>query len=142
MAVLRLASNVPTNATVGYIAMAPSSAGTFAGQNAQVTGWGDTANAPQIVNDDLQGQPALVLTNTECSALVNGRPITDSHLCVDNLALDACTGDVGGPVRGGNTLIGIQSWPVDLTVPYSSANSVPRVATRVSTVRAWIDSQF
>jgi Trypsin/Putative metal-binding motif len=141
VAVLRLASNVPTSATVGYIAMATASAGTFAGQNALVSGWGDTANAPQIVNDDLQGETALVLTNTECSALVNGRPITDGHLCVDNPALDACTGDVGGPVRGGNALIGIQSWPVDLTVPYSSASSVPRVATRVSTVRAWIDSQ-
>jgi hypothetical protein len=142
VAVLTLASNVPTSATVGYIAMAASSAGTFAGQNAVVTGWGDTANAPQIVNDDLQGQTALVLTNAACSALVNGRPITDGHVCVDNLALDPCTGDVGGPVRAGNTLMGIQSWPVDLTVPYSSASSVPRVATRVSTVRAWIDSQF
>ena len=140
VATLRLASNVPTSGTVGYIAMAGSGAGTFAGQNVLVTGWGDTANAPQIVNDDLQGQTALVLTNAACSALVNGRPITDGHLCVDNLALDACTGDVGGPVRAGNTLIGIQSWPVDLTVPYSSANSVPRVATRISTVRAWIDA--
>ena len=142
VAVLRLASNIPTSATIGYIAMAASSAGTFAGQNVLVTGWGDTANAPQIVNDGLQGETGTVLTNAACSALVNGRPITDGHLCVDNLALDACTGDVGGPVRAGNTLAGIQSWPVDLTVPYSSASSVPRVATRVSTVRAWIDSQF
>jgi hypothetical protein len=140
VATLRFA-NVPTSATVGYIAMAASSAGTFAGQNVLVTGWGDTANAPQIVNDALQGGVGTVLTNAACSALVNGRPITNGHLCVDNPDLDPCTGDMGGPVRGGNTLIGIQSWPVDLTVPYSSANSVPRVATRVSLVRAWIDSQ-
>ncbi len=141
VAVLRLASNVPTSATVGYIAMAASSAGTFAGQSVVLTGWGDTANTPQIVNDGLQIETVTVLTNTACSALVNGRPITNGHLCVDNPDLDPCTGDVGGPVRAGNTLAGIQSWPIDLTVPYSSASSVPRVATRVSFVRAWIDSQ-
>jgi hypothetical protein len=49
---------------------------------------------------------------------------------------------VGGPLRAGSTLIGIQSWPVDLTVPYSSASSVPRVFTRISTVSAWIQSQL
>jgi hypothetical protein len=139
VAVLRF-SNVPTGPAIGFIAMAASNAGTFAGQSALLTGWGDTANAPQIVNDGLQSETATVLTNAACSALVNGRPITDGHLCADNLNLDACTGDVGGPVRAGNTLIGIQSWPVDLTVPYASASSVPRVATRVSFVRAWIDA--
>jgi hypothetical protein len=141
VAVLRLASAPPLGPAVLPIAMAASGAGDFSGQNVVLTGWGDTANTPQIVNDSLQRGTGTVLTNTACSALVNGRPITNGHLCVSGPDLDPCTGDVGGPVRAGNTLAGIQSWPVDLTVPYSSASSVPRVATRVSFVRAWIDSQ-
>ena len=140
VAVLRLASTPPISPGIGPIAMAASSAGDFVGQNVQVTGWGDTANTPQIVNDVLHVGTVTVITNTACSALING-PITDGHLCGNSLSLDPCTGDVGGPVRAGNTLAGIQSWPIDLTVPYSSASTVPRVATRVSTVRAWIDSQ-
>jgi hypothetical protein len=139
VAKLRFA-NVPISATVGYITLASASAGDFAGQSVALTGWGDTANTPQIVNDGLQRGTGTVLTNDACSALVNGRPITAGHLCVSGPDLDPCTGDVGGPVRAGNTLAGIQSWPVDLTVPYSSASSVPRVATRISAVRAWIDA--
>jgi secreted trypsin-like serine protease len=85
-----------------------------------------------------------VLTNADCSTRLSfsGRPITSGHLCAAASNLDACTGDVGGPLRAGSTLIGIQSWPVDLTVPYSSASSVPRVFTRISTVSAWIQSQL
>jgi hypothetical protein len=142
VAVLTLASTPPNGPAIRGTTKAASNAGNYAGQTAKLTGWGDTANVPQIVTDGLQEANTVVLTNSNCSTRVSGPPITSVHLCVDTLDLDPCTGDVGGPVMAGGVLIGIQSWPVDLTVPYSSASSVPRVATRVSTVSAWIQSQL
>ena len=143
VAVLTLESTPPNGPTILPIAKAAPTAGSFAGFSVTLTGWGDTANTPQIVNDGLQMETVTVLTNAACtSSFGNGPPITIGHLCAQAAALDACTGDVGGPLRAGNTLIGIQSWPVDLTVPYSSASSVPRVFTRISTVSDWIQSQL
>jgi len=144
VAVLTLQSTPPNGPTILPITKAAPTAGNFAGVSSPLTGWGDTANTPQRVNDGLQQQTVTVLTNADCSTRLSfsGRPITSSHICALATALDACTGDVGGPLRAGSTLIGIQSWPVDLTVPYSSASSVPRVFTRISTVSAWIQSQL
>jgi secreted trypsin-like serine protease len=133
IAVLRFA-NVPTNANTGYVTMAASNAGNYAGQNCIITGWGRTCGNCGLPNTLQQGT-MTVLTNAACANAWSAAQINNGHICVQSGSVSACSGDSGGPLTCGNVLVGATSWGQSACSP-----SFPSVYSRISFFRAWIDA--
>ena len=84
----------------------------------------------------MQWLQVTTITNTSCRlahSLGNRSRIQDENLCTDNqTGMGTCTGDNGGPLVAGASVIGVFSW----TVP--CAQGMPDIYTRVSSHVAWI----
>jgi secreted trypsin-like serine protease len=126
-------SNIPTNANTGYTAMASGSAD-YAGQSCIITGWGRTSSTSALPVTLQQGT-MTVLTNANCAGQWSAAQINSGHICVQASSVSACSGDSGGPLRCGSTLVGATSWGQAQCNP-----SFPSVYSRVSFFRSWIDS--
>jgi len=133
IATLRFAS-IPTNANTGYTAMAAAGAGDFSGQNCVITGWGRTCGTCGIPATLQQGT-MNVMTNAACAGRWSSAQINNGHICVLSNTVSACSGDSGGPLRCGTTLVGATSWGLA-----SCAPGTPSVYSRISFFRNWIDS--
>jgi len=127
-------SNIPTNGNTGYIGMAASNAGNYAGQSCTITGWGRTS-ATSAIPVTLQQGTMTVLSNADCSSAWSAAQINNGHICVRAPSVSACSGDSGGPLVCGGTLVGATSWGQAQCNP-----SFPSVYSRVSFFRAWIDA--
>lgn len=145
IAIVVLATPIAAGGNVQFALLPADDSNDYAGLPASLTGWGKTARAAQIPNNEQQKESVDVLTNSECSSLFADAgfagAISPIHLCSFSEGLNACAGDIGGAVvvqDGGTRVAGVQSWPVDYAVPYSSAATVPRVATRTSALLQWI----
>jgi len=133
IAVLRFA-NIPTNGNTGYVTMAASNAGNYAGSSCTITGWGRTCGTCGIPNTLQQGT-MTVLTNAACANSWSSAQINNGHVCVQANSVSACSGDSGGPLTCGSTLVGATSWGQAQCNP-----SFPSVYSRISFFRAWIDA--
>jgi len=133
IATIRFA-NIPTNANTGYVPMAASNAGNYAGQACIITGWGRTCGTCGIPNTLQQGT-MTVLTNAACASAWSSAQINNGHICVQSSTVSACSGDSGGPLVCGGTLVGATSWGQAQCNP-----SFPSVYSRISFFRAWIDA--
>jgi len=127
-------SNIPTNANTGYIGMAASNAGNYAGNSCTITGWGRTS-ATSALPVTLQQGTMTVLTNAACASSWSNAQINNGHICVQAPSTSACSGDSGGPLVCGGTLVGATSWGQAQCNP-----SFPSVYSRISFFRAWIDA--
>jgi len=127
-------SNIPTNGNTGYVGMAASSAGNYAGQSCVITGWGRTS-AGSALPVTLQQGTMTVLTNTACASSWSTAQINNGHICVSASSVSACSGDSGGPLTCGGVLVGATSWGQAQCNP-----SFPSVYSRISFFRSWIDS--
>ncbi len=67
--------------------------GTFAGDTAVVTGWGDTTEGGSN-SLDLQEVEVDVLTNAQCSNAYS--QLTSNMICAASPGKDSCQGDSGG----------------------------------------------
>jgi secreted trypsin-like serine protease len=124
---------IATNANIGYIAMASGTAD-YAGQGCTITGWGRTSSTSALPIT-LQAGTMSVMTNAACTAAWSAAQINAGHVCVSSGSVSACSGDSGGPLRCGNTLVGATSWGQSACSP-----SFPSVYSRVSYFRSWIDA--
>jgi len=131
---IRWATNIGTNANTGYANLAASNAGTYAGQNCQITGWGRTCGNCGLPNT-LQVGTMTVLTNADCANRWSSALINNGHICVLSNTVGACNGDSGGPLNCGGVVTGVTSW-----VASGCLVQYPSVYTRVSFFRNWIDS--
>lgn len=131
---IRWATSIATNANIGYATLAASNAGTYAGQNCQITGWGRTCGNCGLPNVLQQGT-MTVLTNADCANRWSSALINNGHICVLANSVASCNGDSGGPLNCGSTVVGATSWGAT-NCPTTS----PSVYTRVSFFRSWIDS--
>lgn len=141
-ALLRLSTAAVLGPTTGgeivaTIPLAPANAGSLAGEQASITGWGSTGSG---YASTLMEAVVPVVTNEDCNDAnsYNGK-ITANMLCAGYTAggVDACQGDSGGPlVVGGPSwmLAGITSWGTGCALPDKYG-----VYTRVSTVIDWIE---
>jgi secreted trypsin-like serine protease len=125
---------VSYNSNVAAIALATSSAGSFAGQTCTITGWGQTG--PIGIPEILQQAQLTVLTNADCINTWGAVRINDGHICIQAAGRSACSGDSGGPLECGNTLAGATSWGESSCDPI-----YPSVYTRISFFYTWIIAQ-
>lgn len=141
-ALLRLSTAAVLGPTAGgemvaTVPLAPANAGSLAGQQASITGWGSTGSGypPRLMEAVVP-----VVTHSDCNDAnsYNGS-ITANMLCAGYAAggVDTCQGDSGGPlVVGGPSwmLAGITSWGSGCAQPNKYG-----VYTRVSAVVGWIE---
>jgi len=127
-------SNVPANANTGYVTMAASNAGNYAGQNCIITGWGRTSATSALPNMLQQGT-MTVLTNAACASIWGSTAINNGHICIQANTVASCSGDSGGPLTCASVLTGATSWGQAQCSP-----SYPSVYSRISFFRAWIDA--
>jgi secreted trypsin-like serine protease len=151
MALLRLASPVPYRAGGGGqlpiegVALVAASVGPLTGQNATVTGWGNTLAQPipggTSFPSALYEVEVPIISNQACAATTTG--ITDNMLCAGFTqgGKDSCQGDSGGPLVVRNTaqnrweLAGVVSFGEGCAQP-----NAPGVYARVSRYIGWINS--
>lgn len=133
IAVLGFAA-ISTNSNIGFIALATSSDGNYAGASCVITGWGLTqagGSLPTI----LQQGTMTVMTNTACASTW-GSSINNGHICVTSPTVSSCNGDSGGPLVCSGKLAGATSWGVANCSP-----AYPSVYSRISYFYSWIIAQ-
>ncbi|KAE9002031.1 hypothetical protein PR003_g24427 [Phytophthora rubi] len=114
-----------------------------AGEWVTTMGWGTNAEVNGTNPYELQAVDVQLMSDEECATKVN---MDSSMVCAAGvLNHDSCFGDSGGPliVQGSSemnsedVLVGVVSWSKDNTC---GREGYPGVYSRVSSVRAWIDS--
>jgi len=129
--VMLLAGSLTTGAIISRPAQG---AGTAAGVNAFVAGWGATCEgcAGTVA---LRGVTVPVVANAQCNTNYGGG-ITAQMLCAGFAAggRDACQGDSGGPLTANGQLIGVVSWGQGCARP-----NFPGVYARTSSFTTWIN---
>ena len=137
VAVWKLTGPVPGGVSVGSLATADPSDGT----PLLVTGWGSTVGDPASSSfpNELRKVTVPLFSRVDCNDAdsYNGL-ITPRMLCAGAVNRGASIGDGGGPLTRNNTLYGIASWGIP---PFASSAERPTVYTRVSNLRAWINSK-
>jgi secreted trypsin-like serine protease len=127
-------ANIAINANIGYVTMAASNAGNYAGSLCVITGWGRTTLTGPL-SLTLQEGTGLIYTNAACANAWSSNQINNGHICLYSETVSACNGDNGGPMICGSTLVGVLSWDSPDCSP-----SAPTVASRISFFRNWIDA--
>jgi trypsin len=132
--VMLLASNIGGSAGTAIIGRPAQGAGTAAGVNALVAGWGATCEGCAGTTS-LRAVTVPVVANAACNTQYGGG-ITAQMLCAGFAAggRDACQGDSGGPLTAGNQLIGVVSWGRGCARP-----NLPGVYARTSSFTTWIN---
>lgn len=102
-------------------------------------GWGSisTTQTPSIPNI-LQRANKVILAFAQCQQIFGANsPFHTTNLCTGplNTGVSACSGDSGGPLIQGNTVVGIVSWGF---FPCGGPNS-PSVFVRTSAFLNWIE---
>lgn len=121
-----------------------------AGSNATVVGWGSTVPSDdQVAYPSILRMAVLNLTDaSQCQQALRMETgldivVTDNMLCADSSfqAVDACTGDSGGPLLYWNQdlatwdQIGIVSWGIGCAI-----QGQPGVYTNLHSMKSWIQT--
>ena len=105
------------------------------GTKLEAAGWGSTkdgrGNSPKILRE----VSLNYVTQTRCVNVFGSRALRDDMLCAMDTGRDACSGDSGGPLMEGDTLVGITSWGE------KCGGGSPGVYSRVSYNYQWIREQ-
>uniref|UniRef100_A0A672HVJ3 Suppressor of tumorigenicity 14 protein homolog n=1 Tax=Salarias fasciatus TaxID=181472 RepID=A0A672HVJ3_SALFA len=138
IALMELDADVSLNQNIWPICLPSSSYDFPAGQEAWITGWGNTREGG-VRASVLQKAQVRIINSTVCKSLMSDE-VTDKMLCAGVLkgGVDACQGDSGGPlsVTGPSGRVfqaGVVSWGDGC-----GRRNTPGVYTRVSRFRAWI----
>jgi secreted trypsin-like serine protease len=151
IALLRLASPVTLNSSVGIIGLVEPANAALAAPNvtAVVTGWGNTLGQPNpggtSFPDNLYEVSVPIVSNTTCNAPASySGAITGNMFCAGLIAggKDSCQGDSGGPLvvpngSGGWLQAGVVSWGDGCAQP-----NLYGVYSRVWNFTGWIDLQI
>ena len=81
IATIQLPAGIPMNAQRSIIALAPATAGTFAGVLATVSGWGRISDASSATSAHLRNVQNNIITNAVCSGTYGGI-IVGSTICM------------------------------------------------------------
>lgn len=127
-------TTIATNANVGFITMATTADGNYAGTSCVITGWGLTSS-PGSAAVILQQGTMTVMTNAACQSTW-GSAINANHICITAPTVSSCNGDSGGPLVCSGKLAGATSWGVSNCSP-----SYPSVYARISSFYSWIIAQ-
>jgi len=143
IALLKLEAAADTNRSNIATARLPSSTDKdyYNDKTCIITGWGLENGDDWFSPDKLMEADVDVLSESRCSELWSGTPISDPHICVydkENQTTSACNGDSGGPlncqVNGEWEVAGVTSWGIRGCDP-----KYPSVYARISTYLDWIN---
>ncbi|KAJ8976737.1 hypothetical protein NQ317_004288 [Molorchus minor] len=135
ISIVLMLHQIPTNAWIQTVPLAPSSSGSFEGTEVVLSGWGTTTDSNNI-SPTLQQVRLKVISNDECSQ-VYGPVVHDSTICTSGEgAVGGCLGDSGGALvdQYGGYQIGVASF-------FSAdgcQNGFPTGYVRISSHRDWI----
>jgi chymotrypsin len=137
---LQTPGTMPSNARIRSIPMAPAGAGTFAGVQAVVSGWGRTTNTGGA-SAHLRSVSQPIITNAVCASTYGTSVIIASTICMATTGgRGTCNGDSGGPLTiasgGARQQVGVVSFGSSA----GCTSGAPAGFARVSSFRAWITS--
>ncbi|CAH1185683.1 unnamed protein product [Phyllotreta striolata] len=131
---IKLPDSASFNKNVGLIQVA-SGTSKYDGQTGTILGWGITESGRE--SDVLMQVNVRIMSNAECrhSDPAYSSVIKSSHLCTDGTDIkSSCSGDSGGPLIVGNTLVGLVSFG-----PSNCLLGYPSVFTRLTSFYPWIN---
>ncbi|KAL1501553.1 hypothetical protein ABEB36_006854 [Hypothenemus hampei] len=136
VALLRAASIPVGQSGISRVNLAAASAGTFAGSNGVISGWGRTSDASSAIATELRTVTVPVITNAVCQQTYGTSSVNAQHICTSGAnGRGSCNGDSGGPLTVNGVQVGIVSFGTRLC-----AAGNPSVFARVSHFRSWISS--
>lgn len=115
IAILIVPTALTFNQFVQPIALAASTAGTFAGELATVSGWGRISDGSTATSAQLRSVQNNVITNAVCAATFGTNTVIASTICITTAGgRGTCSGDSGGPLTvpsgGARLQIGVVSF--------------------------------
>ncbi|OAL01786.1 trypsin-domain-containing protein [Phaeosphaeriaceae sp. SRC1lsM3a] len=114
VAILKLASSIPTSSTISYAQLAASGSDPAAGTGTTVAGWGTTSSGGQSLPVNLLKVDVPVISRTTCNSNYGSGRVTASMFCagLTQGGKDSCQGDSGGPIVNTATRVqlGVVSW--------------------------------
>lgn len=140
VAILKLATAIPTSSTIGYATLPASGSDPVADSIATVAGWGTLTQGGSSPTT-LRKVDVPIVSRTECRAQYSVSEITTNMICagLDEGGKDSCQGDSGGPIvdASSRALIGLVSWGEGCAQPGKAG-----VYSRVSTLLSFITSNM
>uniref|UniRef100_V5G331 Chymotrypsin BI n=1 Tax=Anoplophora glabripennis TaxID=217634 RepID=V5G331_ANOGL len=135
VSLVRIPSPITLNNNVRTIALAPASAGTYAGSTGRLTGWGRISDSSSGITNLLRGVNAQIITNAVCASTYGTNVIVASTICTSGAnTVGACQGDSGGPLVVSGVLVGVTSF----VSARGCQSGLPSGFARVSSFRSWI----
>ncbi|KAJ3643059.1 hypothetical protein Zmor_025796 [Zophobas morio] len=134
IAVIGLPQAVSLNNAINTVDLPSANDGDFAGETATASGWGLTDGHGNSISDTLNEVDLKVISNRDCEEIFGS--LESSILCTSgDQNTGTCSGDSGGPLAIGNTLIGITSFGVQYC-----PGGYPSAFTRVTSFVSWLQS--
>ncbi|KAF1957862.1 insect inhibitor with A fungal trypsin [Byssothecium circinans] len=140
VAILKLATSIPTSSTIGYATLPAANSDPTAGVVHTVAGWGVTSSTGGSSPIALLKVDVPIVSRTECRAAYGTSAVTNTMFCAGYSAggRDSCQGDSGGPiVNSAKVLVGTVSWGEGCAEP-----NFPGVYGRVSTLLPFINANL
>ncbi|KAH7348225.1 trypsin [Pyrenochaeta sp. MPI-SDFR-AT-0127] len=141
VAILKLATPIPTSSTIGYATLPAAGSDPAAGTTATVAGWGTLTSGGTTLPTTLRKVDVPVVSRATCRSNYGTSAITNNMFCAGFAAggKDSCQGDSGGPIidASSRVLIGLVSWGEGC-----AAANKPGVYTRVGAVLTFINSNL
>ncbi|KNG47033.1 trypsin-domain-containing protein [Stemphylium lycopersici] len=114
LAIMKLATSIPTSSTIGYATLPASGSDPAAGTTLTVAGWGTTSSGGTSLPTNLLKVDVPVVSRSSCQASYGTSAVTTQMFCAGLAAggKDSCQGDSGGPIINKSTkvVLGAVSW--------------------------------
>lgn len=121
VAIMKLATAIPTSSTISYAALPASGSDPAAGTTTTVAGWGATSSGGSSLPTNLLKVDVPVVSRSSCQSSYGTSAVTAQMFCAGLAAggKDSCQGDSGGPIINKSTrvLIGAVSWGEGCAAP-------------------------
>lgn len=141
VAIVKLATAIPTSSTIGYATLAASGSDPAANSLATVAGWGTLSSGGSTLPTTLRKVDVPIVSRADCRGDYSNSAITNNMFCAgfDAGGKDSCQGDSGGPIIDASTRIlqGTVSWGEGCAAP-----GKPGVYARIGTLLPFINSNL
>ncbi|KAG5897942.1 hypothetical protein JTB14_014055 [Gonioctena quinquepunctata] len=124
----------PLNEVSNIIGLAPATIGSLAGEEALLTGWGET-NGVRKYKQTLQGAVVQIISNEVCQKIIDDVEETDLCTSGEN-GVGACDIDVGSPLVKNDVQVGMVT-----RLPKRCGNGDPTVYIRIGKYVEWIKKE-
>lgn len=114
VAIMKLATSIPTSSTISYAKLASSGSDPAAGTGLTVAGWGTTSSGGQSLPVNLLKVDVPVISRSTCNSNYGSGRVTTAMFCagLSQGGKDSCQGDSGGPIinTSSRVQLGVVSW--------------------------------